>query len=200
LRSGARDHVVQSKAFRIEQTFARRRVSAAAPAADVFAGSELTAIQDIIAANKRELAALIGEAPKRHLPRAAGELGAAIEGMDQATHRVLEIAEGIDDNAKALSAKLANDEDRALAQDIRDRLACIYEACSFQDLAGQRIGKVISLLTTLDERLGAMLARCDGIELSPSLAPTADGDLINGPKLDGDSGHVSQRDVDSLFG
>jgi hypothetical protein len=25
------------------------------------------------------------------------------------------------------------------------------------------------------------------------------GDLINGPRLDGDSGHVSQQDIDAMF-
>jgi hypothetical protein len=32
------------------------------------------------------------------------------------------------------------------------------------------------------------------------LAPARATSLINGPKLDGDAGHASQRDIDKMFG
>jgi chemotaxis protein CheZ len=43
-----------------------------------------------------------------------------------------------------------------------------------------------------------------GIESFQGLAPTPngsgeDGQLINGPKLDGDLGHASQDEIDALF-
>ncbi len=53
----------------------------------------------------------------------------------------------------------------------------------------------------LEERLSAMLARTAALP-SPAQAAAAaaeTGGLINGPKLDGDTGHASQQDVDALF-
>lgn len=197
---GKRD--VQRKVFRIEQTFERRRTAIAAPTAPVVVGHEPGALQSIVAAHRQELAALIGAGTQSNLVRAAGDLGAAVEGIDEAARTILEATESIDADAELLIAGLTSDGERALARDIRDRAARIFESCSFHDLAGQRIGKAIALLSALEERLSAMLAGCDGIEAAPltTTEPQTEPDLINGPKLDGDSGHVSQYDIDRMFG
>jgi chemotaxis protein CheZ len=79
------------------------------------------------------------------MTRAAGDLGAAIEGMETATQKILASAEAIDDCARALASALSNDYHHCLAQDVQDHVVRIYEACNFQDLAGQRIGKVIAI-------------------------------------------------------
>ena len=73
----------------------------------------------------------------------------------------------------------------------------IYEACNFQDLAGQRIGKVIATLVLIEQRIEDIL---DGKAVAATAgARTAAGGLLNGPKLDGDAGHANQRDIDALF-
>jgi chemotaxis protein CheZ len=79
---------------------------------------------------------------------------------------------------------------------MQQRIAQIYEACNFQDLAGQRIGKVIALLGHLEEQLAHV---AEGRAHDAVATESGDG-LINGPRLDGASGHVDQRDVDRLFG
>jgi chemotaxis protein CheZ len=72
-------------------------------------------------------------------------------------------------------------------------MARIYEACTFQDLAGQRIAKVIALLTSLDQVLsGAIEEHVD----TPPTAPV----MLNGPRLDGASGHITQDEIDAIFG
>ncbi len=192
---------MQRKMFRIEERLARRRagetVTSHAPV-----GHELSLVRDIVAAHRHELAALIDDGRERPLTRAAGELGAAIEGSEKAAHSVLKAAENIDEHAKTLVAALKTARERALAQDVRAQVARIYEAGGFHDLAGQRIAKVIALLSVLEERLGAILAHCDGIAVTPggTARPAANRGLVNGPKLDGDSGHVSQHDIDRMFG
>lgn len=216
---------MQRKVFRIEQMFGERRATAAPrePARrdaigqlqmlrglgerrDVAAEdlrSELAIVQDVIARNREELAALIGESPARRMTRAAGELGAAVDGMEKATHRILAAAEGIDDSAKSLGSALRIEYERGLAQDIQDHALQIYEACNFHDLAGQRIAKVIATLHMVEEQLSGMLARCStltGPRETAAAAPAENSGLLNGPKLDGDSGHASQGDIDALFG
>ncbi len=60
-------------------------------------------------------------------------------------------AEVVDDSAKALTATLKDDYKRGLAQDIQDHVVQIYEACNFQDLAGQRIGNVVATMAMLED-------------------------------------------------
>lgn len=165
--------------------------------------AELTLIRETIARNKRDLGGLIGEGKERHMARAADELRAAVDGMETATQKILKSVEVIDDSAKALAASMKDDYKRGLAQDIQENVMRIYESCNFQDIAGQRIGKVMATLTAIEEQVADILARGHGI---PAAAPPlraalpADRGLLNGPKLAGDSGHASQHDIDKLFG
>lgn len=165
--------------------------------------AELMLIRDTIARNKRDLGGLIGDGKERHMARAADELGAAVDGMETATQKILKSVEVIDDSAKALTASIKDDYKRGLAQDIQDNVVRIYESCNFQDIAGQRIGKVMATLNTIEEQVADILARCNGIPLAKPQsrpAPPAERGLLNGPKLDGDAGHASQRDIDKMFG
>ena len=172
---------------------------------------ELSAIHSAIARNMQELSVLISDGDDRRMARAAGELGAAIEGMEKATQKIVETrvlaqiggfesikAEVIDDCARALAAALSDDYHHGLAEDVQDHVVGIYEACNFQDLAGQRIGKVITLLIMIEERLAAMIARNSGTGAQPGQATGPTG-LINGPRLDGADGHASQHDIDAMF-
>src|SRR5512132_2065650 len=120
---------------------------------------ELAVIRSAIERNMRELSVLINDGNNRRMTRAAGELGAAVEGMETATQKILASAETIDDCARALASALSDDYHHGLAQDVQDQVVRIYEACNFQDLAGQRIGKVIATLIMIEERLAAMIAR-----------------------------------------
>jgi chemotaxis protein CheZ len=208
---------VQRKVFRIEQTAVGhkpsptqpgfedsravsepRRLADTAPAID----NELATIRDIITRTKRELSALMSDGGDRRMARAAGELAAAVECMETATQKVLASAETIDDCARALVSVLSDDYHHGLTQDVQDHVVRIYEACNFQDLAGQRIGKVIATLMMVEEELAGMIERC-GTGIGPGRPATApepaSSSLINGPRLDGDSGHATQQDIDLMF-
>jgi chemotaxis protein CheZ len=161
---------------------------------------ELAQLNDAVAHTMRELGALIGDSRERHMARAAGKLGTAIEAMEQATEKILKSTEVIEDSTKALATAMKTDYERGLAQEIQDHVVKIYEACNFQDLSGQRIGHVIETLTTIEDRVESMLDRhqrrpCDWSAAKPGCGET----LLNGPRLDGDSGHTSQQDIDILF-
>ena len=166
-------------------------------------GHELSALANVVARNTRTLMALINDGKDRRMARAAGELAAAVESMETATQKGLASVEAIDDCARVLVSALTDDYHHGLAQDIQDHVVRVYEACNFQDLAGQRIGKVIATLVMVEEQLAVM------IETSNSVAGGArpDGaagsgpssDLLNGPRLDGAGGHASQQDIDLMF-
>jgi len=210
---------VQRKVFRVEKMFVADRVATPdgdgedrnAPG-DRSEGvddeilqslkRELALIHETIARNKHELSALIGEGNERPMARAAGELGAAVNGMENATVKILKSCELVDDSARALVATLKSDYNRGLAQDIQEHVVKIYEACNFQDLAGQRIGKVIGILNNIEDQVAAMLGR-HGFAPSADVAETprasTDRELLHGPRLDGDGGHASQIDIDTMF-
>ena len=120
--------------------------------------------------------------------------------MEKATEKILKSAEVIDECAKALAAAMKTDYERGLAQEIQDRVVQIYEACNFQDLSGQRIGNVIGTLTTIEDQVEGMLDRHQARPAgAPPAKPPSSPTLLNGPRLDGDSGHTSQQDIDVLF-
>lgn len=162
--------------------------------------AELTQIRDAIAQHKRELSSLIDDGRESRMARAADELGAAVDGMETATQKILKAAEIIDDSARALAASLQDEFKRGVAQDIQDHVVNIFEACNFQDLAGQRIGKVIATLGAIEDQVTAMLARGNGHAAPMAATPARDDNMLNGPKLDGDAGHASQYDIDQMFG
>jgi chemotaxis protein CheZ len=165
---------------------------------------ELEGVYDTIHRNKRELAALHGLAgDERRVARANGELGAAVSDMEQAAQKILMSAEIIDESAKTMTASLKKEFELGLAQDIQDHVVHIYEACNFQDLAGQRIGKVMATLKAVEEHVARMIALWDAIapyDRTGVAKQDQERKLVNGPKLDGDSDHVSQQDIDKMFG
>jgi len=199
---------MQRKIFRIEQV--ERRVPAPPslprrerpPAVETAAPSgDLAALRASLADTLRNLTALISEGKESRMARAAGELGAAVEAMEKATDKILLSAEAIDDCAKALAAAQLTGYARGMTQDIQDHVTRLFEACNFQDLAGQRIGKVIKTLDMVEQRMTAAVARCKAAQAPTAAASVAKtGALLNGPRLDGEGGHASQRDVDQMFG
>jgi chemotaxis protein CheZ len=112
-----------------------------------------------------------------------------MQGSEQATQKILAAAEEIDQAANTLSASLKNESGQGLAQDIRDRVIAIFEACNFQDLTSQRVAKVMASLGRIEQQIARTLD-----ELARESAPA-----MHGPRLADDSGHVSQSDVDSMF-
>jgi chemotaxis protein CheZ len=86
-------------------------------------------------------------APMTHI---AHELEAVSKGSEEATQKILAAAEDIDQVADNLTAALKDEIDRGLAQDIRDRVVQIFEACNFQDLTSQRVAKVTAALKGIE--------------------------------------------------
>ncbi len=86
-----------------------------------------------------------------------------------------------------------------------DDAMAILEACSFQDIAGQRLAKVTELLETLEERLHSLVHEtgvADDVEAMREDELEAERRrkelILHGPQLTGDG--VSQDEVDALLG
>ncbi len=167
---------------------------------------ELSAIHDAVSRTKQEIATLmVTSFGNPEMGRVTQELNAVVGGTENATHSILEAGEEIEENAKTLVAAIKNIQDQNLARDIMDQVTRIFEACNFQDLAGQRIGKVNNTLKFIEEHILRLMAIWGGIEQFAEEVPKAEAErdkhrkLTNGPKLEGERGYVSQKEIDEMF-
>jgi chemotaxis protein CheZ len=182
----------ERQAFRIESNGLRRLQH------------EAVAIHGAITRTKQEIAMLHAGASSGGGPRAARELDAVVDGTERAAHQIMDAAETIAKAAKSLTtSSLATSQTRddAFTREIRDNVQRIFEACNFQDLSGQRIAKVMAMLQFIDESIGRMMDIWGGAEAFKHYSGAAGNEpgLLHGPKLAGDSGHVTQDDIDAIL-
>jgi chemotaxis protein CheZ len=165
---------------------------------------ELDLIHAAVKSTREEMDAFAAHAlAVQHTARAGRELTAIVDGTEQATQTILQAAEEIDQAAATLSAVLKGGHDQGLAQEIQDRVVQIFEACNFQDLTGQRVGKVMATLRFVEDHVARLIEIWQGIERFRPIVldepPKRDAHL-SGPKLPGDEGHSTQNDIDAMFG
>lgn len=163
---------------------------------------ETDVIHDTIQRTMHELAHLhLGAFNGSGSGRASCELDAVVHSTERATLQILDAAEAVDEAANTLSATLRQEQERALASDIREHVVRIFEACNFQDLNGQRIAKVLATLRFVEDRVTRMMEIWGGSAVLKDhvTEQSRDRGLVNGPRLDGASGHASQQEIDALF-
>jgi chemotaxis protein CheZ len=167
---------------------------------------ELDLIHDAIDRTKQEIATLHDRSfSGDEMAKVTGELGAVVGGTEEATQQILEAAEAIDQAATALAKVTSADQQAQLREEIQERVVGIFEACNFQDLTGQRIGKVMGTMKFIEHHINVMMDIWGGVDAirqhAPAVTDTRVGDarLLNGPKSADDEGHASQDDIDALF-
>jgi chemotaxis protein CheZ len=131
------------------------------------------------------------------LTRIANELLAVTSGTEQATQKILAAAEQIDQLANNLSASLKGRIEQDPAQDIRELVLRIFEACNFQDLIGQRVSKVMTTLKFVEEHISSVLEEIQTMSAARPQGGTKQ--YLHGPRLEHDSGHATQTDIDAIF-
>lgn len=157
--------------------------------------AELEALGRTIARAKAEIAALsVDDITGAHIPSATDELDAIVGHTAEATNEILDCCEVLE--------KLESDVPPAAAAALQGAVTRIYEACSFQDITGQRISKVVAALKAIESRVDAAVANASGRPVAPPppmpVVPRTEGqDLANGPQLPG--GGTSQAEIDRLL-
>ncbi len=180
----------------VDAVLGTMRGDLSAPEAGLLA--EVEELGRTIAAAKAEIAALrVDDITDNHIPSATDELDAIIAHTAQATDSILEVCETLDSVASDLS-RGESEADRAQAAKLQDATTTIYEACSFQDITGQRITKVVATLKTIEAKVAGIVATFGGRPLPPvvpDLPPEAM--LLNGPQLP--AAAMDQTDIDKLL-
>src|SRR5579871_6274981 len=116
----------------------------------------LEEIQQAIVKTRVEISSLHANGLRdRQINRATDELDAVVVDTEQATQGILAAAEAIDGASDLLVTRL-DGNDRVRAAEIHDHVIHIFEACNFQDIAGQRLSKVVALLHFIETSISKM--------------------------------------------
>ncbi|MDA1089014.1 MAG: hypothetical protein O3A85_01685 [Proteobacteria bacterium] len=123
--------------------------------------AEIHAMNDHITATKHEIAALKPEDDgNTTISTATEELAEVVKATEEAANEILENAEQIDGVVSNLRSKVPEGDPDEIGPDV-DKLEFIsinlLTACSFQDITGQRINKVVNSLNYIEERLQKMI-------------------------------------------
>lgn len=166
--------------------------------------AELQSMAAHIQTAKAEIAALHTkdsklDASSNRIVTATSELDQIVQATERATSDILNAAERVMEIAGNLPAELAEP-----SQLLTDQATEIFTACSFQDITGQRIAKVVNALRYIDQRVAAMVDIW-GADALTRVTPSADGPsdsradahLLNGPSMPGQG--RTQDEIDALL-
>jgi chemotaxis protein CheZ len=145
------------------------------------------------------------------LPSATDELDAIVEATASATNRIMDAADVI----MEIVSHIPKDH----ADKITDAVTSIYESCTFQDITGQRVTKIVNVLKVVEQRLQKMVDAVSGDGAAPASAAAAievtqsdidalfpdeaavraakDASLLNGPAAPGEE--KTQAEIDAIF-
>jgi chemotaxis protein CheZ len=165
---------------------------------DRVAHRELIGIADYIKAMRAEIGGLhFNELKHTRIPAAGQELDAIVKATEAASHTIMECAEAV------LSGDAG--DHAAFKALVDEKMLIIFEACSFQDITGQRVAKVVETLKHIEARVArladAMRARESGGFASEEERAGAERKrklLLHGPQSAGDDG-MGQSEIDSLM-
>src|SRR5947209_15180059 len=158
---------------------------------------ELREIAGYIESMRTEIGALqVNDLKESRIPSAGQELGAIVAATEAATDTIMTCAE-------AVMGADAGDQ-AAYKALVDEKMMVIFEPCSFQDITGQRIAKVVETLQHIEQRVArfaeVMKAKdLDGFisDAERDSAARKEKFLLNGPQLAGAG--VDQSDVDKMF-
>ncbi len=155
-------------------------------------------LAEIIDSLKRDISSQNPEHVKNsHIPDAADELGAVVKATAEATNKIMSVCEEIQEIAGTLDAEPQ--------QAINNKTMEIFEACSFQDITGQRIRNVVTTLRVIEEKIEKIMDTLGdkvGLKVNNGhyqkvVSVDDDKSLLNGPQLPDKA--ITQDDIDKIL-
>ncbi|MEW5727447.1 MAG: protein phosphatase CheZ [Pseudomonadota bacterium] len=151
---------------------------------------------------RKELAALNTPGADDHFGSMSEQLDAIVAATEGATNTIMESVEGIDDLMNQARAATDDPAQTAIFDQVTDKVNAVFEACSFQDITGQRVTKVVNSLKFVEERINAIIFTWGKDELTKVVVEIKeekdpDKQLLHGPQLPGQG--VSQEEVDKML-
>ncbi len=169
---------------------------------------EFVYIADYIARTRTEISKLRpNDIKEQRIPTAGAELEAVVTDTERATETIMAEAEGLLDTKP--------DDLAAYKAQVDDAMMRVIEACSFQDLSGQRVSKVVESLRHVEKRvsrfaatMGVHDAEADEDEIAEAERKKKlhlNGPAIGGPEVKQDAidemiaSDLDQNAIDALF-
>ena len=158
---------------------------------------EISQVAEYVTRLKREIGALkAGEIHSKRLPETVSELNGVQSATREAVDRIMAAAEAMMERSSS---------DKRYAAFVLERVTQIMEACSFQDIAGQRIGRAVEAINDVERRLERFTKAvkiADAADLFDRQAILREARrevlILEGPQTDGQG--IAQSAVDKLFG
>jgi chemotaxis protein CheZ len=157
---------------------------------------EVSAIATFIGVAKRDIAAVgVTDLAGQRIPEAGRELDAIVESTESATNAIMSEAE--------MLMALEGDDIEVLKQTVQDASMRIFEACTFQDLTGQRVRKVVETLQIIEKRIARLATSLASGDVADTDAEEVAEEhrrallILNGPQAKGLA--IEQDDVDAMF-
>jgi chemotaxis protein CheZ len=157
---------------------------------------ELSDIASFITNMKEEIGRLQpNDLKQSRIPAAGQELDAIVKATEKATDTIMGAAEEV------MAGECADPKYKAM---VDERMMLIFEACSFQDITGQRVAKVVETLKHIESRVSRFAEAINAADAEGYISEEEKRreerklkNILHGPQLAGEG--VDQSDVDALF-
>ena len=131
------------------------------------------------------------------IPDAASQLQAVLDLTEKAAGSIMAECEAIEDKLSGVDA--------ATQEAIQESITKIYEALSFQDITGQRLQKIITVLQEVERQILRMVVVFglksktaeDGLDSATKDKLESEAELLSGPQLPGQG--LEQDQVDDIL-
>jgi len=131
----------------------------------------------------------------RRIPEMGRELTAIVSATEVATNSIMHIAEQVIDADKS--------DPQSYAKFVEQHMMAIFEACTFQDLTGQRVTRVVQTIEVIEERIGVLCRMIENNQITPTASKVSETEkrnrarLVKGPANEGEG--IDQDAVDAMF-
>ena len=164
--------------------------------------AQLTGLLRYIQRVREEIAAISNPSDEEYQFNSMGDqLDAIVAATEKATNTIMAAMERNEEMVGELRGMVSDDKAGELLDGISNNGNVVFEACSFQDITGQRVNKVVKSITYVEERVNALVEvwgkeELDKIEVAAE-EKTEDEKLLAGPQMEGKG--LSQDEIDALF-
>jgi chemotaxis protein CheZ len=161
---------------------------------------ELAELARFINESRKEQTFQPEELAEKGIPDASDQLDAIVATTEQATTKIMDACELIQDDLAKLKK---NGADAAAVANMEAQVIAIFEACNFQDLTGQRIQKIVKTLKQVEQHILRMVVvfgmqkKANDLSSEQKEFLKEEADLLNGPQLPGKS--LEQDDIDDIL-
>ncbi len=168
--------------------------------------SEVVSLVQYIKRFREEIAQMVAADGKQtRFETMSDQLDAIVGATEDATQSILEHMETVDELVEKLRGADKAADREALCDQINEKTMAAIEACTFQDITGQRVTKIVRSMKFVEERVNVMIDLWGHDEINRLASefaevtkPEGDAALLNGPALKKEAS-ISQDEIDKLF-